>query len=159
MNVKHNTRGKKTKQNNKLACLRQCICKQRGWHWEFKNSRTFVTKGSSEGRVPAVAGEAVLPLHTHPLVLTEGAVAAAVARAPGSDPRGDLGPSLQVQSDAVQLQGADASQEALLPGRRPPCRTPFKYSSHACFTTQLRRDIIKTRGHGDRSLRVSWPTA
>lgn len=108
-------------EKNKLACLRQ---------WGVtgnSNFPTFVTKGSSEGRVPAVAGKAVLPLHTYTLVLTEGAVAAAVARAPRSDPRGDLGPFLQVQSDAVQLQGANASQEAFLPGRRPPCQTPFKY--------------------------------
>lgn len=81
-----------------------------------------MTKGPSEGRLPAVAGEAVLPLHTHTLVLAEGAVAAAVARAPRSDPRGDLSSSLQVQSDAVQLQGAYTPQEAFLPGGGPTCQ-------------------------------------
>lgn len=82
-----------------------------------------MTKGPGEGRRPAVAGKAVLPLHTHTLVLTEGAVAATVARAPRSDPWGDLGPFLQVQGDAVQLQGANAPQEAFLPGRGAPCQT------------------------------------
>lgn len=93
-----------------------------------------MTKGAGEGRQPAVAGEAVVSLHTHTLVLAEGAVAAAVARTPRSDPRGDLGPSLQVQSDAVQLQGANASQEAFLPGGRPTCQARSKYSGHIWST-------------------------
>ena len=69
-------------------------------------------------RQAAVAVEAVVSLQAAALVPAEGAVAAAVARTAGPDPRCDPGPLLQVQGDAVQLQGANAAPEALLPGRR-----------------------------------------
>ena len=72
------------------------------------------------GRLATVTVEAVCPLHTAAVVLAERAVAAAVTRAAGPDPGRDPGPLLQVQGDAVQLQGADAAPEALLPGRRAP---------------------------------------
>lgn len=91
--------------------------------------RTFVTKGPSEGRLPAVTGEAAVSLHTPALVLAEGAVAAAVAWAARSDPRGDPGSSLQVQSDAVELQGANASQEAAVSRGCPTCQSRSKWAS------------------------------
>lgn len=81
--------------------------------WE----RTCAAEDSAEGRGAAVAAEASVSLQAAALVAAEGAVAAAVTRAPGSDPRCDPGPLLQVQRDSVQLQGADAATEALLPGR------------------------------------------
>lgn len=79
---------------------------------------TSVAEGSGVSRRAAVTGEAVGSLHTEPLVLAEGAVAAAVAWTPRLHPGGDLGSLLQVQSDPVQLQGADATPKALLPGGR-----------------------------------------
>jgi len=76
-----------------------------------------MAEGSSVRRQAAVAVEAAGSLHAAALVLAERAVAAAVTRAAGLDPGGDLRPLLQVQGDAVQLQGADTTPEALLPGR------------------------------------------
>ena len=81
-----------------------------------------MTEGSGVGGGSTVAREAIGFLHAATLVPAEGPVAAAVARAARSDPGGDLGPLLQVQSDTVQLQGADAAQEALLSGRRASCQ-------------------------------------
>lgn len=82
-----------------------------------------MTEGSSVRRLVTVARETAVSLLTATLVLAERAVAAAVARASRSDPRGDLCPLLQIQSDAVQLQRADAAQKAFLSGRSAPWNT------------------------------------
>lgn len=78
---------------------------------------TSFTKGSTEGRTAAVAGEAASSLRAAPAILAEGAVAATVTRAPGLHTGSDSRPLLQVQCDAVELQRADAAAEAPLPGR------------------------------------------
>lgn len=86
--------------------------------WCRKTGLTSFTEGSGGGRRAAVAGEAAASLHAAPTVPAEGAVAAAVTRAPGPHARGYPRPLLQVQRDAVELQRADAATEAPLPGRR-----------------------------------------
>ncbi len=88
----------------------------------LKSLCTFMTEGSGVGWLATVAGETIGSLHTVTLVLAERAVAAAVARASRSDPWGDLCPLLQVQSDAVQLQRADAAQKTFLSGRSASCK-------------------------------------
>lgn len=108
-----------------------------------RNLCTLMTEGSSVGRLTTVTGETLVLLNTSTLILTEGAVAAAVARAAGSHPWGDLGPLLQVQSDAVQLQSTDAAQEALLPRCSPSCQWQ-RFFGHIFYAsaTQL---LWKTR--------------
>ena len=76
-----------------------------------------MTEGCGEGRRTAVTDKALGPLQAAAPVDAQRAVAAAVSRAAGPDPWGDSGPRLQVQGDPVQLQGAQAAPEALLPGR------------------------------------------
>lgn len=83
---------------------------------------TCVAEGSGVRRQAAVAQEAVGPLGAAAPVAAQRPVAAAVTRAAGPNPRRDPRPLLQVQRDAVQLQGADAAPEALLPGRRASCK-------------------------------------
>ncbi|MEQ2191852.1 hypothetical protein XENOCAPTIV_003452, partial [Xenoophorus captivus] len=83
---------------------------------------TCVAEDSSVSRQAAVTVEASGSLHTAALVIAQRAVAAAVTRATGSNPGRDLGPFLQVQSDAIQLQRADAASETPLSGRRSSWR-------------------------------------
>ena len=78
---------------------------------------TCVAEDPGVRRQAAVTVEAVGSLHTAAVVEAERAVAAAVTRAAGLNPGCDLRPLLQVQSDAVHLQRANAAPEALLPGR------------------------------------------
>lgn len=68
-----------------------------------------MTKGSSVGRLATVTGKTIGFFYTETLVLAQRAIAAAVARAARSDPGGDHRPLLQVQSDTIQLQRADAA--------------------------------------------------
>lgn len=90
--------------------------------WVFSVSGwTFMAKGSSEGRLVAAARKPIGSFHTAAPVLAEAGVAAAVTRASRSNSWGDLCPLLQVQSDTVQLQRADAAQEAFLSGRGASC--------------------------------------
>lgn len=70
---------------------------------------TFMTEGSSVCRLVTVAGKTIGFFNTATLVLAEWTVAAAVARAARSDPRGDLSPLFQVQSDTIQLQRSNAA--------------------------------------------------
>lgn len=78
---------------------------------------TSFAEGPRESRQATVTGEAVGSLHAATPVLAEGAVAAAVTQTSGPNTRSYLCPLLQVQCDAVQLQRADATAEAPLPGR------------------------------------------
>lgn len=78
---------------------------------------TCMAENSSVCWQPTVTVKATGSLHTAALVLAERAIAAAVTRAAGSNPGCDFCPLLQVQGDAVQLQRADTSTKALLPGR------------------------------------------
>lgn len=81
-----------------------------------------MTKGSCVGWLATVTWETTGSLHAAALVLAEWPVAAAVARAPRTDARGDLRPLLQVQSDAVQLKRTNAAQEAFLSRRSASCQ-------------------------------------
>lgn len=81
-----------------------------------------MTEGPSKSRLTAVAGESVGLLHTAPLVLAELTIAAAMTRASRSHSGCYLCPLLQVQSDAVQLQVADAAQKAFLSGCSASCQ-------------------------------------
>lgn len=105
-----------------LWALDLCIYWQKLSRGVHINICTFMTKRSSVGWVAAVAGKTIGSLNAAALVLTERAIAAAVARASRLDPWGDLCPLLQVQTDAVQLQRADAAQKALLSGRSASCQ-------------------------------------
>lgn len=84
------------------------------WAWR-PNLCTFVAKRSSVSGWAAVAGEAGGSLHTATLILAQRAIAATMTWASCLNPRGDLCSLLQVQSDAIQLQRADATSKALLP--------------------------------------------
>lgn len=75
---------------------------------------TCMTEDPSKGRLAAVTGEPVRFFHTNPIVLAELAIAATMTRASRSDSRRYLRPLLQIQSNPVQLQGADATQKAFL---------------------------------------------
>ena len=98
-----------------------------------------MTEGSSEGGWTTVTGEPVGSLHTETPVLAERAVAAAVPRAAGPDPGGDLRPLLQVQGDAVQLQGADAAAETFLSGRSASCQQEQRtYTQRLCSQSVMR---------------------
>ncbi len=85
-------------------------------------SCTFVAEGAGEGREAAVAGEAAVILHTAAVILAQAAVAAAVSGTSRRHSGRDLRPLLQIQSLPVQLQRANAAQEALLSGRRSSWR-------------------------------------
>lgn len=86
------------------------------------SSSTFMAEGAGEGREAAVAGEAAVILHTAAVILTQAAVAAAVSGTSSRHSGRDLRPLLQIQSLPVQLQRANAAQEALLSGRRSSWR-------------------------------------
>lgn len=75
-----------------------------------------MAEGAGEGRGAAVAGEAAVILHTGAVILAQAAVAAAVSGASGRHSGRDLRPLLQIQSLPVQLERANAAQEALLSG-------------------------------------------
>jgi len=96
------------------VCVCVCVCI---YIWP-----TCMAEDSGVGRAAAVAVEAGGSLHAAAPVPAQRPVAAAVPRAAGPDPRRHRGPLLQVQGHAVQLQGADAAPEALLPGRRASWR-------------------------------------
>lgn len=87
-----------------------------------------MTESSCVGRRAAVTGEPSVEFHTPTPVLAERAIAAAVAGATGPDSRGDLCPLLQVQGDTVQLQRANAAQEASLSGCSAPCQKKISVS-------------------------------
>ncbi len=100
-------------------------------------SCTFVAEGAGEGREAAVAGEAAVILHTAAVILAQTAVAAAVSGTSRRHSGRDLRPLLQIQSLPVQLQRANAAQEALLSGRRSSWR--HKHSllwKHTAVQTQ-----------------------
>lgn len=75
---------------------------------------TLVTGGSSIGRPRAVTHKAVALLDAPPLVVTEAAGAAAVARTSGAHARCHLGLLLQVEAHAVDVQHPDAAEESTL---------------------------------------------
>lgn len=77
-----------------------------------------MAEGAGEGREAAVAGEAAVILHTAAVILAQVPVAAAVSGTSGRHSGRDLRPLLQIQSLPVQLQRANAAQEALLSGCR-----------------------------------------
>lgn len=77
--------------------------------WLCVFTGTFMTEGPSVGRLSTITGESIDFLHTATMVLAERPIAAAVTRAARSDPWGYFGPLLQVQSDAIELQRADAA--------------------------------------------------
>lgn len=108
-----------------------------------------MTERSSVGWVAAVAGKTIGSLNTVALVLTERAIAAAVARASRLDPWGDLRPLLQVQTDAVQLQRADAAQKAFLSGRSASCQPNQKlYVATVLLWVQLKKKRHKFEMYG-----------
>ncbi len=83
---------------------------------------TSMAEGAGEGREAAVAGEAAVILHAAAVILAQAAVAAAVSGTSGRHSGCDLRSLLQIQSLPVQLQRANAAQEALLSGRRSSWR-------------------------------------
>lgn len=71
--------------------------------------RTFMTEGSGVRREAAVAGEAVVILHTGAVILAQAAVAAAVSGTAGSHSGRHPRPLLQIQSLPVELQRTNAA--------------------------------------------------
>lgn len=119
---------------------------------------TFVTKGSSISRWPTVTGKTFGSLHAATTVLAQHAVAAAVTRTSRLNPRSDVCSLLQVQGDAIQLESANTSPKALLPGRCASWKqtkgimvnnSPFLFLFHdiSVLATHLKSDFFSISGH------------
>lgn len=117
---------------------------------------TFVAEGSSISRWPTVTGKTFGSLHTAATVLAERAVAAAVTRTSCLNPRSDVCSLLQVQGDAIQLESADTSPKALLPGRCASWKqtngtvvnnSPFLFLFHNISVSHLNPVFFSISGH------------
>lgn len=110
------------------------------WAQTFYRICTFMTKSSSVGWLGTAAGETTGSLHTLTIVLTQGSIAAAVSWAASSYSWCDLRSLLQVQNRTIQLQRADASQEAFLSGRSTSYEeTPITYPTLPLHVPQFQK--------------------
>ena len=80
---------------------------------------TFLAGGPSIRGLGAVTDKSAVLLQTPPSVVAQAAGTAAVTRATRTDPRGHLGPLLQVEGHTVDGESSDAPQETPLSRRRP----------------------------------------
>lgn len=99
--------------------------------WEIAEVSTSVAEGSSVSRRATVTGKAVGSLDTAPLILAEGAIAAAVAWTTHLNPGGNLSSFFQVQGDAIQLQRTNTTPKTFLPG----CCASWRHRQRKDFNT------------------------
>lgn len=118
-----------------------------------------MTEGSSEGWETAVAGEAVVILHTGAVILAQVPIAAAVSGTSRRHFGRDLCPLLQIQRLPVQLQRTNAAEKSFLPGSGSSWRHNRKqaqsFSSprkHTAVTKPFKRQDDESRATGKRRL-------